>query len=147
MNPFQALYGYLPPPLIPYNGYASKVQAVDELSLQRDQILHTVHDNLQHAQHMKSQADKHRRDQSLDIGSQVLVKSFNLIDSCPSMIIITPNLVNDTLDHSKSMNELEQWLITWNYLPPLRFTQSSISLFLNHTSKILLSIQHHFPKT
>ena len=61
MTPFEALYGYEPPPILDYIPGTTKVAAVDEYLHQQQGILRLLKENLLLAQtRMKSQADKHR---------------------------------------------------------------------------------------
>ena len=51
MTPFQALYGRLPPTIPPYIQSSTSIQALEDLFLERDHLLHTLKANLQRAQH------------------------------------------------------------------------------------------------
>ncbi|CAM8975817.1 unnamed protein product [Rhodiola kirilowii] len=74
-TPFQVLYGREPPRLIPYEPHSSSVQQVDQLLIDRDQILKDLKEQLSRAQQvMKTRADNHRRDIQFKIGDYVYVK-------------------------------------------------------------------------
>lgn len=63
MTPFQALYGRLPPNIPLYMQGASKVQAVEELLLERDELLKKLKINLRQAQDcMKQKSDRQCRE-------------------------------------------------------------------------------------
>jgi hypothetical protein len=61
LTPFEAVYRFLPPPLLPYEPSTSSVQAVDETLKSREFIHSLIRENLEDAQsRMKVYADKHR---------------------------------------------------------------------------------------
>ncbi|GJS47703.1 ty3-gypsy retrotransposon protein [Tanacetum coccineum] len=75
MSPFQAVYGRLPLTLIPYPPGYSKVAAVEELLVERDELLRQLKCNLLAAKHrMEEQANRKRRDLEFSVGDKVLVK-------------------------------------------------------------------------
>lgn len=60
MTPFQALYGRLPPAIPSYVKGTSKVQAVEDLLIERDQLLQQLKANLRQSQNrMKQKSDRH----------------------------------------------------------------------------------------
>ncbi|GMI85390.1 hypothetical protein HRI_002208300 [Hibiscus trionum] len=75
MTPFKALYGRDPPAMVDYlEGSAKNDQVRQELQ-ERNEILRLLKHNLWQAQvRMKNQADKHRRELELAVGSWVYVK-------------------------------------------------------------------------
>ncbi|GJX45785.1 ty3-gypsy retrotransposon protein [Tanacetum coccineum] len=75
MTPFQALYGRLPLHLIPYPPGSSKVEAVEALLVERDDLLRQLRENLLAAKNrMEVQANRKRRDVEFNVGDRVLVK-------------------------------------------------------------------------
>ncbi|GKA29453.1 ty3-gypsy retrotransposon protein [Tanacetum coccineum] len=75
MSPFQALYGRLPLSVIPYPPGSSKVAAVYELLVERDECLRQLKENLLVAQNrMETKANCGRREVEFNIGDKVLVK-------------------------------------------------------------------------
>nr|KYP46008.1 Retrotransposable element Tf2 [Cajanus cajan] len=75
MTPFQALYGIEPPLLIKARTIPSKVEAVNQLNEQRDQMLQELKQNLLKAQdQMHSYANKHRRLVEFEVGDWVYLK-------------------------------------------------------------------------
>ncbi|GJS40579.1 reverse transcriptase [Tanacetum coccineum] len=75
MTPFQALYGCIPPAIIPYPPGSSKVAAIDELLVERDVLLRQLRQNLFAARNrMELQANRSRREVEFNIGDKVLVK-------------------------------------------------------------------------
>lgn len=62
MTPYQALFGREPPGLVDYVKNGTMLEAAEQVSLQRTNLLHTLKTNLQRAQQaMKEQYDKHKR--------------------------------------------------------------------------------------
>ena len=51
MTPYQAVYGRMPPSVIPYVMGSSKIAAVDELLVERDALLRQLKQNLFIAKH------------------------------------------------------------------------------------------------
>ena len=72
MTPFQALYGRLPPTIPGSTKGSTSIQALEDLLLERDELLRTLKTNLLQAQHRMEQA--HRRELQLQIGDNVLVR-------------------------------------------------------------------------
>nr|GEY71975.1 hypothetical protein [Tanacetum cinerariifolium] len=73
--PTMLLYGRLPPKLVPYIPRTASVQEVDEYLQDRDSLLKHLRKNLLNAQdHMKANANRHRRDLEFKEGEFVLVK-------------------------------------------------------------------------
>jgi hypothetical protein len=61
MSPFEAVYGKKPPSVLSYLPGVSKVQTVDQLLIVREDILHTLKENLVMTQnHMKKKEDQGR---------------------------------------------------------------------------------------
>ena len=74
-TPFRALYGRDPPPLIRYDRGTAVVSAVEQLLLDRDDILDDLRMHLLRAQQkMKSQADSKRHDEAFAVGDMVFLK-------------------------------------------------------------------------
>ncbi|GJZ81421.1 ty3-gypsy retrotransposon protein [Tanacetum coccineum] len=70
-----ALYGRLPLTVIPYPPGTSKVAAVDELLVERDELLRQLKENLLAAKHrMEIKANRKRREVEFKVGDMVLVK-------------------------------------------------------------------------
>ncbi|KAE8668032.1 hypothetical protein F3Y22_tig00112349pilonHSYRG00099 [Hibiscus syriacus] len=66
MTPFQALYGREPPTIVHYLEESSTNAQVNRDLQERDALLRVLKHNLSQAQgHMKTQADKHRRELEL----------------------------------------------------------------------------------
>ncbi|OIW03085.1 hypothetical protein TanjilG_07237 [Lupinus angustifolius] len=75
MTPFKALYGFDPPTLINGCSVPSKVEEVNQLVQQRDEVLGELWQNLLKAQdQMKAQLDKHRRMVEFSVGDWVYLK-------------------------------------------------------------------------
>ncbi|GJU99920.1 ty3-gypsy retrotransposon protein [Tanacetum coccineum] len=75
MSHFQALYGRLPPTIIPYPPGSSKVAAVDEVLSKRDELLRQLRHNLLGAKHqMEMKASRSPRDVEFKQGDLVFVK-------------------------------------------------------------------------
>jgi hypothetical protein len=61
MTPFEAVYGQNPPSILSYMPSVSKVQAIDQTIIVRQDILRTLKENLVMAQnHMKQKMDQGR---------------------------------------------------------------------------------------
>ncbi|GKA44011.1 ty3-gypsy retrotransposon protein [Tanacetum coccineum] len=70
-----ALYGRLPLTVIPYPPGTSKVAAVDELLVERDELLRQLKENLLATKHrMEIKANRKRREVEFKVGDMVLVK-------------------------------------------------------------------------
>ena len=75
LTPFKALYGRDPPHLLRGTIIPSAVEEVNQLTQERDQILHDLKDNLTKAQvQMKAYADRSRRAVTLFVGDWVYLK-------------------------------------------------------------------------
>lgn len=75
MTPFQDLYGRLPPNIPPYVRGSSKNQAIEDILLERDELLKYLKTNLLQAQNrMKQKSDSKRREMEFQVGDQVLVR-------------------------------------------------------------------------
>ena len=75
MSPFKALYGQEPPLLIKGAEVPSKMEEVNRLSQDRDELLKELRENLLKAQdQMKKYADSHRRELTLQEGDWVFLK-------------------------------------------------------------------------
>ncbi|GJV60973.1 ATP-dependent DNA helicase PIF1-like protein [Tanacetum coccineum] len=75
MTPFQALYGRVPPSIVPYPPGSSKVAAIDELLVERNVLLRQLKENLFDARNrMEMQANRSRREVEFNVGDKVLVK-------------------------------------------------------------------------
>jgi hypothetical protein len=76
MSPFKAVYGREAPTIIKYPRAGARVQGVDQLLVERDEVLGELKDQLCKAQNsMKQWADKKRRDVVFDVGDMVYVKA------------------------------------------------------------------------
>lgn len=74
MIPFEVVYGHSPPALLDFVVGSSSVASVDELLKARSQILHTLLDNLIHAQnHVRTLANKDRSDVCFNVGYWVFL--------------------------------------------------------------------------
>ncbi|XP_035843990.1 uncharacterized protein LOC118490448 [Helianthus annuus] len=75
MTPFEAVYGRPPPRVLTYVPGTSKVQAVEELLIDRDKLLRDLRSNLMVARdRMKSKADLKRREVEFSVGDMVYLK-------------------------------------------------------------------------
>ena len=75
MTPYQALYGRLPLSIIPYPPGSSKLASVDELLIERDELLRQLRQNLLAAKNrMEAKANLKRREVEFHVGDKVLVK-------------------------------------------------------------------------
>ena len=75
MTPFQAVYGKPAPSFIKYNLSPNDPPEVQQLLMDRDDILQKLKANLEKSQNrMKNQANKHRQDKEFKEGDLVLVK-------------------------------------------------------------------------
>nr|GEX87399.1 hypothetical protein [Tanacetum cinerariifolium] len=71
----RALYGRFPLSLIPYPRGSSKVSAIDEMLLERDELMRLLKQNLLEAKNrMKVKANRNRREVEFKVGDKVLVK-------------------------------------------------------------------------
>jgi hypothetical protein len=74
MTPFEAVYGQNPPSVLSYLLGTSKVQVVGQTLTVREDILHTLKENLVMAQNcMKQQADQSRSEHQFAEGDQVFL--------------------------------------------------------------------------
>jgi hypothetical protein len=74
MTPFEAVYGKKPPSFLSYLPGTLKVQAVDQTLTVREDILHTLKENLVMAQNcMKQQEDQVRSEHQFAEGHQVFL--------------------------------------------------------------------------
>nr|GFA31449.1 Ty3/gypsy retrotransposon protein [Tanacetum cinerariifolium] len=74
MSPFQALYGRLPPMIIPYPPRPFKVSTFDEVLTKRDELLRQIwHNLLAGKHHMEMKANRSQRDVEFKQGDMVLV--------------------------------------------------------------------------
>ncbi|GJZ42086.1 ty3-gypsy retrotransposon protein [Tanacetum coccineum] len=75
MAPFQAVYGRLPPSVIPYPSDSTKVATMEDLLMERDALLRQLKHSLAQAKNrMVMQANRKCRDVEYKIGDMVLVK-------------------------------------------------------------------------
>ncbi|GKA96287.1 ty3-gypsy retrotransposon protein [Tanacetum coccineum] len=75
MSLYQALYGRLPLSLLPYPLGSSKVATVEELLVERDELMRRLKQNLLDAKNrMEIKANRNRRDVEFNVGDKVLVK-------------------------------------------------------------------------
>nr|GEU86582.1 reverse transcriptase [Tanacetum cinerariifolium] len=75
MTQYQALYGWLPPSVIPYSPGSSIAANIDELLVERDALLRQLKHNLIAAKHrMEMKANRKRRDVEFTPGDRVLAK-------------------------------------------------------------------------
>ncbi|CAK8538111.1 unnamed protein product [Lathyrus sativus] len=75
MSPFEALYGRKLPTILPYARGSPSIQVLDEALTSLDELLCTLKDNLNVAQHrMHQKANAHHHDVTLDVGDFVLVR-------------------------------------------------------------------------
>ena len=75
LSPFEAVYGYPPPKLIPYTPGTTKLQEVENTLRSREEILRILHYNLQQARdRMKKWADRKRTDRSFNTGDWVYLR-------------------------------------------------------------------------
>ncbi|GKD88051.1 hypothetical protein Tco_1359205, partial [Tanacetum coccineum] len=75
MTLFQALYGKLPLTIIPYLLGSSKVVVVDDVLVERDELLRRIRENLLVAKNRMEQKANHKhRKLEFNVGDKVLVK-------------------------------------------------------------------------
>ncbi|KAL9432323.1 hypothetical protein AB3S75_027361 [Citrus x aurantiifolia] len=98
MSPYHALFGRLPPTIPHYAKGSTSIQALEDILLERNTLLHSLKDNLNQAQHrmaqkasntllhslkdnlnqaqhrMAQKANAHRREAHFEVGDKVLVK-------------------------------------------------------------------------
>jgi hypothetical protein len=75
LTPFEVVYGVPPPRLLSYIPGTTRVQAVDEVLRNREQILSILHHNLQQAQQrMKKYADIKRTERNFEVGQKVYLR-------------------------------------------------------------------------
>jgi hypothetical protein len=75
MTPFEAVYGVPPPRLLSYVLGTTRVQAVDDLLRNREQILKLLQHNIKHAQQrMKKYADIRRTERTFKLGQAVYLR-------------------------------------------------------------------------
>ncbi|XP_062158714.1 uncharacterized protein LOC133866188 [Alnus glutinosa] len=75
MTPFEVVYGVPPPRLLSYILGTTRVQAVEEVLRNREQILKLLHHNLKHAQQrMKKYADIQRTERTFELGQAVYLR-------------------------------------------------------------------------
>ena len=75
MSPFKALYGRDPPLLLKGTTIPSKIESVNQLQQERDDLLQELKRNLCRAQEQnRVQANKHRREVEYQIGDWVYLK-------------------------------------------------------------------------
>lgn len=75
MTPFEATYGVPPPRLLSYIPGTTRVEAVDEVLRNREQILHLHRHNMHQAQQrMKKFADIRRTERKFKLGQQVYMR-------------------------------------------------------------------------
>jgi hypothetical protein len=75
MTPFEVIYGQKPPSVLSYLPGTSKVQAVDQTLIVREDILRTLKENLVMAQNrMKQQADQGCSERQFAKGDQVFLR-------------------------------------------------------------------------
>ncbi|GJW70088.1 ty3-gypsy retrotransposon protein, partial [Tanacetum coccineum] len=75
MTPYQAVYGHVPPFIIPYLLGSSKVTAVEEALVERDALLRQLKQNMLVVKHrMEIQANWKWQDVEFNVGDMVLVK-------------------------------------------------------------------------
>jgi hypothetical protein len=75
MTPFEAVYGQNPPSVLSYLSGVSKVQAVDQMLIVREAILHTLKENLVMAQNrIKQHVDQGHSEHQFAEGDQVFLR-------------------------------------------------------------------------
>lgn len=75
MTPFKAMYGRDPPSLLKFVEEPSKVEEVDIMIQQRNEVIDRLRSNLHRAQQrMKALVDRNRREVELAVGDQAYLK-------------------------------------------------------------------------
>ncbi|GJR58993.1 ty3-gypsy retrotransposon protein [Tanacetum coccineum] len=75
MSPYQALYGKVPLSIIPYPPRSYKVAVVEDVLVERDELLRRLRDNLLAAKNrMEEKANLKRHEVEFNVGDKVLVK-------------------------------------------------------------------------
>ncbi|KAB2608149.1 hypothetical protein D8674_011317 [Pyrus ussuriensis x Pyrus communis] len=74
-TPFEVVYGFSPPYIVPHEVGSTKVASVEQCMIERDGLLAVLKTNLQLAQNrMKVQADKKRIERHFNVGDMVYLK-------------------------------------------------------------------------
>ena len=74
MTPYQAVYGQVPPILLPYTPNNSPIQEVDMVLRNQDRILHILRDNIHMERNcMKQQANQHNSKRTFQVGDMVFL--------------------------------------------------------------------------
>lgn len=75
-SPFELVYGYPPPHMVPYEVGSITIDSVEQSLIKRDKVLAVLKCNLELAQNrMKFQADKKRSEKQFTVGDLVFLKS------------------------------------------------------------------------
>lgn len=75
ITPFKVVYGCNPPPLLKFVEKPSKIEEVNVMMKQRNEILERLKTNMHKAQQrMKMLADRNRREVELEVGDQAYLK-------------------------------------------------------------------------
>lgn len=83
LTPYQALHGREPPTLLSYVPGTAQHSEVNQLLINRDELLKEIHHHLTKAQErMKLNADKHRREATFHVGHLVYVKTLPPTFNC-----------------------------------------------------------------
>jgi len=75
MTPYEAIYGVPPPRLLGYVPGTTRVEVVDDVLRNREQILTLLQQNMKHAQQrMKRYADLQRTERELELGQMIYLR-------------------------------------------------------------------------
>ena len=124
LTPFEVVYGRPPLVLHRYELGTTIAAQVESTLRDPDVILGTLKDNLVVAQdRMKTNSDKHRREQTFDVDDLVYLK---LQLFCQSTMRNHEKMkyLHVTTGRIVFLNGLGMWLKDWNYQPMLAFTPS-----------------------
>ncbi|CAN6455047.1 unnamed protein product [Victoria cruziana] len=78
MTPYEAVYGYPPPPMVPFEPGTAQDAEVERQLRTRDELLQALRDNIAIAQNrMRQHYNKGRADREFDVGSWVWLKRIN----------------------------------------------------------------------
>ncbi|CAN6455041.1 unnamed protein product [Victoria cruziana] len=78
MTPYEAVYGYPPPPMVPFEPGTAQDAEVERQLRTRDELLQTLRENIIVSQNrMRQHYNKGRTDREFDVGSWVWLKRIN----------------------------------------------------------------------
>jgi hypothetical protein len=127
-SPFKALHGYEPNLGLHTAQSEEAPPAVSEIIADSEAHLQLLKQKLEQAQNMmKLQAGKNQTDKQFIVGDEVLLKLQPYTQSSVASRPY-PKLHASSMDLTRCLRRLVQWLISWSYLNTVAFTQSFTSL-------------------